>query len=121
MIGIKTKVTCPKCHQTFDYEFIPGASVTAVRLGNYRYMKCQKCGKWTFFNVIKNASPEDKKVIGLSAMLFGSLLAVLGAIFIVQGMSNGRMIVWIVGIILVAAALFMIGSGAASIKSAKKK
>lgn len=121
MVGIKTRVTCPKCKETFDYEFIPGASLTAIRLGNYRFMKCRKCGRWALFNVIKNAPPEDKKLVGLSAILFGSLLTVLGVLFVVQGMSNNRAVVWIAGIVLIAASLFMMGSGVTALISSIKK
>ncbi|MGI0129814.1 MAG: hypothetical protein ACREDE_08855 [Thermoplasmata archaeon] len=48
-------LTCPKCGSAFDYEFIPGASMTAIRLGNSRYMRCPICRK---FSVFKMTGPE---------------------------------------------------------------
>ena len=47
-----SKLVCPKCHQAFIYDWIPGGSFTAVRLGNNnRYMRCPKCHKWSLFDV----------------------------------------------------------------------
>ncbi|MFY9716992.1 MAG: hypothetical protein WAK40_03540 [Thermoplasmata archaeon] len=42
---------CPSCHRSFNYEYIPGASVSAVRLGGRRYMRCPLCGKFAFFDL----------------------------------------------------------------------
>jgi hypothetical protein len=47
----RSRLTCPKCHGTFDYEWVPGAALTAVRLGNARYMACPLCRKWSTFDV----------------------------------------------------------------------
>ncbi|MGD0250318.1 MAG: hypothetical protein ABSB97_05470 [Thermoplasmata archaeon] len=44
-------VTCPKCGGQFDYRFVPGASVTALRLGNSRYMRCQLCHRFGVFRL----------------------------------------------------------------------
>ncbi|MGA8542855.1 MAG: hypothetical protein WB947_04860 [Thermoplasmata archaeon] len=40
---------CSKCGGTFDYEYVPGASLTALRLGNARYMRCPICQKFSKF------------------------------------------------------------------------
>jgi hypothetical protein len=47
----RSRLTCPKCHQPFDYDWVPGASLTSVRLGLSRYMACPLCHKWSVFNV----------------------------------------------------------------------
>jgi hypothetical protein len=47
----RSRLTCPKCHRSFDYDWIPGASFTAVRLGTGRYMACPLCRKWSYFDV----------------------------------------------------------------------
>jgi hypothetical protein len=120
MTGIKTKVTCPKCKDSFDYEFVPGASLTSVRLGNYRYMKCRKCGKWALFNMIENLPREYKKILGLSSILFGSLLTVLSILLIIQGDLKNLPYPEIVGVIIAAVSMLMIISGAVSVFSAKK-
>lgn len=53
----RTRLTCSKCGQSFDYDFIPGASFTAVRLGTSRYMACPLCHKWGIFNMLGARSP----------------------------------------------------------------
>jgi hypothetical protein len=52
--GIRSRsiLTCPKCHETFDYDYIPGASLTTVRLGAGRYMACPRCHKWSYFDLL---------------------------------------------------------------------
>lgn len=47
----RSRLTCSKCHQTFDYDYIPGASVTAIRLGAGRYMSCPLCHKMGYFDL----------------------------------------------------------------------
>lgn len=47
----RARLTCPKCGQAFDFDFIPGASVTAIRLGSSRYMACPLCHRWSTFDV----------------------------------------------------------------------
>ncbi|MEM0129768.1 MAG: hypothetical protein QXG65_06400 [Thermoplasmata archaeon] len=54
-----SRLTCPHCGKTFDYEWIPGASLTAVRLGSSRYMACPLCHKWSTFNVVDTLVPRD--------------------------------------------------------------
>jgi len=47
----RSHLRCPKCQREFDFDFIPGASFSAVRLGKERYMACPLCGKWSRFNL----------------------------------------------------------------------
>jgi hypothetical protein len=47
----KRHLTCPKCGGAFDYAFIPGASLTAVRLWDRRYMACPICHRWSVFRM----------------------------------------------------------------------
>jgi hypothetical protein len=49
---------CPKCGGEFDYEYYPGASWTAVRLWNRRYMACPLCHRWSLFPV-SHVQPGD--------------------------------------------------------------
>ena len=48
---LRSRLSCPKCGQAFDYDWVPGASVSAVRLGTHRYLACPQCGKWSTFDV----------------------------------------------------------------------
>jgi hypothetical protein len=52
MVGWRRRLRCPKCGRVFDYEFVPGASFTAVRLGTSRYMRCPLCGKFSLFSML---------------------------------------------------------------------
>lgn len=47
----RSHLRCPKCEQEFDYDWIPGASFTAVRLGPARYMACPLCHRWSTFDL----------------------------------------------------------------------
>jgi len=52
------RLTCPKCGQTFDYEYVPGASLTALRFGGSRYMRCPVCHRFAMFPIRHAPSPE---------------------------------------------------------------
>lgn len=56
-----SKLTCPKCNRTFDYKWVPGASLTAVRLGPSRYMRCPLCHEWSDFDIVSTRvqAPSD--------------------------------------------------------------
>ena len=47
----RSHLRCPKCQQEFDYDWVPGASFTAVRLGPARYMACPLCHRWSAFDL----------------------------------------------------------------------
>ncbi|HEV2316548.1 MAG TPA: hypothetical protein VGV89_03110 [Thermoplasmata archaeon] len=53
----RSRLICPKCHQTFDYEWVPGVALTAVRLGRVRYMACPLCHRWSNFDVFDAPVP----------------------------------------------------------------
>ena len=55
-----SRLTCPKCGKTFDYEWLPGGSFSAIRLGTKRYMRCQLCGKWALFEMLKTLVPPEQ-------------------------------------------------------------
>ncbi len=55
----RSRLTCPKCHQTFDYDYVPGASLTALRLGTSRYMACPLCGRWSTFDLASTRTPVN--------------------------------------------------------------
>lgn len=44
-------LTCPHCKRTFEYNWVPLASFSAVRLGKSRYMKCPLCKEWATFDI----------------------------------------------------------------------
>ncbi len=54
----RSRLNCPHCGQTFDYDWVPGVALTAVRLGKSRYMACPLCHKWSMFNVYDTMIPR---------------------------------------------------------------
>lgn len=78
VFGLRTKVKCPKCKKTFEYVFIPGGSLTAMRLGRYRYMQCKRCKKFANFDLLTNLDEDIKLHIPISQLISGILLGVLG-------------------------------------------
>ncbi len=51
ILSMKSILKCPKCNQEFEYSWIPGGSLSSIRLGKKRYMRCPKCHKFSLFNV----------------------------------------------------------------------
>lgn len=58
---MKSKLKCPKCDHEFVYEWIPGASLTSIRIGKSRYMKCPNCHKRSLFNVWDTRIEEEQR------------------------------------------------------------
>lgn len=42
---------CGKCGGVFDYAWIPGMSITALRLFGSRLFACPVCRKWSVFDI----------------------------------------------------------------------
>ncbi len=55
----RSRLTCPKCHQVFDYTWVPGAALDAVRLGSARYMACPLCRRWSIFDIASAPVPPE--------------------------------------------------------------
>jgi hypothetical protein len=53
-----SRLTCPKCSRTFDYSWVPGAALTALRLGRGRYMACPLCHRWSVFDLRASLTTE---------------------------------------------------------------
>jgi len=47
----RSRLTCSKCGRQFDYDWVPGAALFALRLGTNRYMSCPLCGAWSTFDI----------------------------------------------------------------------
>ncbi len=58
----RSHLHCPKCRTEFDYDWVPGVSFSAVRLGTGRYMACPSCGGWSYFDlygtIVRRPAPE---------------------------------------------------------------
>jgi hypothetical protein len=101
-IGITVEVACPKCGAKFNYTFVPGMSLSSVRLGGYRYMKCKKCKKFAMFHIYSKLTKGGKLQLSLSAIVAGAALCALAAgLFIVNiGGSQGRLILDVTGVVI---------------------
>lgn len=58
----KSQLTCKKCQGSFVYEFVPGGSFTAIRLGTARYMRCPLCRKFGVFELAANRLRPERSV-----------------------------------------------------------
>jgi hypothetical protein len=59
-----SRLACPKCHQQFDYNWVPGGSFTAVRLGYERYLRCPHCGQWSTFDIFSTRIKKNQQQAG---------------------------------------------------------
>ena len=59
-----SRLTCPRCSKTFDYRWVPGASLTAVRLGPTRFMRCPLCHQWSDFDIASTRVQGPEKDSG---------------------------------------------------------
>lgn len=50
---------CKKCGGEFDYAYLPGGSLTSIRLGNSRLLRCPICKKWSIFNIVNTRVDPD--------------------------------------------------------------
>ena len=57
-----SRLMCANCNRSFDYNWVPLASFSAVRLGKERYLECPLCHRWSTFNVwdtrVESAKPR---------------------------------------------------------------
>ena len=56
----RVRLTCPECHRAFDYALVPGASLSAVRLGRSRFLACPLCHRWSVVRV-SGAPPASSR------------------------------------------------------------
>jgi len=56
----KSKLVCPKCRKVFNYHWVPGASLTALRYGNRRRLKCPYCSEVNIFDVASTRVSQPK-------------------------------------------------------------
>ncbi len=92
------RLTCPKCGGSFDYEYVPGASLTAVRLGGSRYMRCPLCHQWSVFRLSAaevparpgldepSASAATPIVSGSGVRRFSDVPSALGGAIVLGGL-----------------------------------
>lgn len=107
---VKARVRCPKCGRSFVYKYVPGGSFTAVRLGTYRYFRCQKCGRFALFNIAAGTDRKLKPHVGRSGLIAALALIVLGAGFVMFAESGYPTIYWIALVTFILASIMIIMS-----------
>jgi DNA-directed RNA polymerase subunit RPC12/RpoP len=59
-----SRLTCPKCRQQFDYNWVPGGSFTSARLGYERYLRCPHCGQRSIFDIFSTRTKKNQLQAG---------------------------------------------------------
>jgi hypothetical protein len=111
-------VECPHCHYRFNYEFIPGASFTSIRLGPARIFKCPNCKELHKFNITHfgtdpslptNGDNAETSIGGKNiALIIGPLivLVTIGVLLLITGTFLSVLVVIVpvvIGIVWLAA------------------
>jgi DNA-directed RNA polymerase subunit RPC12/RpoP len=58
-----SRLTCPNCRKTFNFHWIPGATITSLIQRNYRTLKCPYCHRKSTFDIVATRvrTPKAKK------------------------------------------------------------
>jgi C4-type Zn-finger protein len=58
-----SRLTCPNCRKTFNFHWIPGATITSIINRNYRTLKCPYCHRKSTFDIAATRvrTPKAKK------------------------------------------------------------
>ncbi|MGD6810939.1 MAG: hypothetical protein ACQCN3_14670 [Candidatus Bathyarchaeia archaeon] len=56
----KSRLVCPNCKKVFNFHWIPGATLTSLRYGNRRRLKCPYCHQVNTFDIAKTRVSQPK-------------------------------------------------------------
>jgi hypothetical protein len=58
-----SRLTCPNCRKSFNFHWIPGATITSLFRRNYRDLKCPYCHKKSTYDIASTrvSTPKPKK------------------------------------------------------------
>jgi hypothetical protein len=56
-----SKLTCPSCRKSFNFHWIPGATITSIIRRNYRVLKCPYCHTKSTFDIMATRAATPKK------------------------------------------------------------
>ncbi len=48
-----SRLTCQNCKRAFNYHWVPGATLTSLRYGNSRRLRCPYCNQPAKYNIAK--------------------------------------------------------------------
>jgi len=46
-----SRLVCPNCRKFFSFHWVPGATLTSLRFGNKRRLRCPYCGQVNTFEI----------------------------------------------------------------------
>ncbi|MCW4028559.1 MAG: hypothetical protein NWE92_02785 [Candidatus Bathyarchaeota archaeon] len=59
-----SRLTCPNCKKTFNFHWIPGATITSIMNRNHRKLKCPYCHIQNNYEIaatrVRTAKPTKK-------------------------------------------------------------
>jgi len=55
-----SKLICPECRKAFNFHWVPGATLTSLRYGNRRRLKCPYCGQVNTFEIAKTRVNQSR-------------------------------------------------------------
>ncbi|MDD3792429.1 MAG: hypothetical protein PHY74_04795 [Candidatus Bathyarchaeota archaeon] len=56
-----SRLTCPNCRKSFNFHWIPGATLTSLIRRNYRVLKCPYCHIKSTFDIAATRVSVPKK------------------------------------------------------------
>ncbi|XHH08837.1 MAG: hypothetical protein ACFCUE_14910 [Candidatus Bathyarchaeia archaeon] len=56
----KSRLVCPNCRKVFNFHWIPGATLTSLRFGNRRRLKCPYCNTVNTFDIVSTRVSQPK-------------------------------------------------------------
>jgi len=58
-----SRLTCPRCRKSFNFHWIPGATITSLIRRNYRDLKCPYCHAKATYDIASTrvATPRKQK------------------------------------------------------------
>jgi hypothetical protein len=55
-----SKLVCPNCRKAFNFHWVPGATLTSLRFGNRRRLKCPYCHQVNTFDIASTRVSKPK-------------------------------------------------------------
>ncbi|MDR2203456.1 MAG: hypothetical protein LBE76_04015 [Nitrososphaerota archaeon] len=55
-----SRLICPNCRKAFNFHWVLGATLTSLRFGNNRRLKCPYCGQVNTFNITSTRVSKPK-------------------------------------------------------------
>ena len=72
------RVKCPLCRKSYQYRLSATIQGGALRIGERRYMRCSKCGRFAMFYVGNAEAYGNER--GVYNLIYGIALCILGSI-----------------------------------------